>query len=110
MNNALVHRNVPLILAVFTIYAFANGMYAGATAPQSDKTKNLTGAWTLNKSLSDDPAKVIETMQAERLGGSGGGASSRGQSGGHGPWMHGGGGTGAGRGEIDRSRCVCKCF
>jgi len=103
MNSALFGRNASLLVAVFTICAFANAMSAGAKTPQNDKTKKFTGVWTLNKSLSDDPAKMMEAMQSERQGGSGGGVSSSGQSGGHGPGMH-GGGRDAGRGDAGQMR------
>jgi hypothetical protein len=49
---------------------------------QKSQTTDFTGDWTLNKNLSDDPAKVMESMHSE-----GGGGSGRGS------WMHGGGGS-----------------
>jgi hypothetical protein len=49
---------------------------------QKSQTADFTGDWTLNKNLSDDAAKVMESMHSERGGGSG-----------RGPWMHGGGGS-----------------
>lgn len=91
-----VPRTTPLMLAVFALCVFANGMPTSAAASQNNETTDLTGLWTLNEDLSDDPANVMEAMQAERHGGSGGGGF-----GGHGPGMHGGGGRGGGRGGRD---------
>jgi hypothetical protein len=54
---------------------------------------NLTGSWTLNKDLSDDPAKAVETIHGQRSGRSG-----------HGPWMHGGGRGGMDRAQMDAMR------
>jgi hypothetical protein len=62
---------------------------SGSSQRRQGETTNVTGAWTLNRDLSDDPTKVMETMQAGRHGGSGGG---------HGPGIHGGGGS---RGGMD---------
>ena len=47
---------------------------------QQGQTTHWTGEWTLNTDLSDDPAKVMESMHN--------GGSGRGR------WMHGGGGGG----------------
>ena len=55
----------------------------GSDHPQQGQTAHLTGEWRLNTDLSDDPAKVMESMHSERGGGSG-----------RGRWMHGGGGGG----------------
>ncbi|HEV8579515.1 MAG TPA: hypothetical protein VGX68_10585 [Thermoanaerobaculia bacterium] len=71
----------------------------GSRQRQQVQTANLTGAWTLNEDLSDDPAKAmkeLEYMQAERHGGGG--------SGGHGPWMHGGGGGMGGAKDMEEMR------
>lgn len=72
-----------LIVTVFAVAAAATGLSAHSLAAERDKTANLTGAWRLNKDLSDDPAQAMAGMQGERRGGSG-----------HGPWRHGGGGRG----------------
>src|SRR5262249_7950838 len=74
-----------------TIFAQHGPERHGADSGQRQQghTPNLTGAWTLNKDLSDDPATVMETMKGERRGGSG-----------HGPWMHGGGR----RGGMDQAK------
>lgn len=87
-----------LIVAVFAVVA-AGGASAQSAASERDDPPNLTGAWTLNEDLSDDPAQVMETMK-----GGDHGASGRGGFGGHGPGMHGGGGMGGGRGGMDREQ------
>ena len=87
MDSALIRRAAPLIPVVFAIYAFATGRSMGARP-------DLTGLWTFNQDLSDDPAKVMAGIQAQRHGGSAGGRE-------HGPGMHGGGGMGGGRREMD---------
>lgn len=79
-------------LEAFTFVAFAAvvGATPGSAQPSRtdrDAPVNLTGAWTLNKDLSDDAAKLMEAMQGGDHGGSGG----RPPGGGHGPRMHSGG-------------------
>ncbi|MEO5618965.1 MAG: hypothetical protein ABIS67_14445 [Candidatus Eisenbacteria bacterium] len=84
-----------MITVVLVFCAFANGPCTGAAAAQDDQAIDLTGLWTLNGDLSDDPTKVMQTMQAQRHDGSGGGGwMSAVGFGVHGPGMHGGGGGG----------------
>jgi hypothetical protein len=80
-------------LAVVLSTAAAANVSAQSVATERDKVPNLTGAWTLNRDLSDDTAKLLESMQGGDHGGSGGGQRRPG-GGGHGPGMHGGGGGG----------------
>src|SRR5919106_6453028 len=80
-------------LAVVLSTAAAANVSAQSVATERDKVPNLTGAWTLNRDLSDDTAKLLESMQGGDHGGSGGGQRPPG-GGGHGPGMHGGGGGG----------------
>jgi hypothetical protein len=94
MNNVLFRS-----LETVTLVAFAAAVGATPGSAQSSRTDrdapaNLTGAWTLNKDLSDDAAKLLEAMQGRDLGGSG--AHRPPAGGGHGPGMHGGGGGGRG--------------
>lgn len=89
-----------LTLVVSTVAGAANGVSAQSLATERDKIPNLTGAWTLNKDLTDDAAKLMETMQGGDHGGSGGGHTRPGGIGGHGPGMHGGGGMGSSRGGM----------
>lgn len=84
-----MHRLFGRLLETFTFVAFAAVVAATPGSAQSSRTDrdalaNLTGAWTLNKELSDDAAKVMEAMQGGDHGG-------RPAGGGHGPGMHGGG-------------------
>jgi hypothetical protein len=68
-----------------TVLAQHGAVQHGADSTQSQQvqTTTLTGAWTLNKHLSDDPGQVMTAMHGERRSGSG-----------HGPWRHGGRGHG----------------
>jgi hypothetical protein len=60
------------------------GQYAsGSPEGQQAQDTTLTGVWTLNKDLSDDPAQTMAATHGERPGRSG-----------HGPWRHGGRGRG----------------
>lgn len=55
----------------------------------------LTGAWTLNKDLSDDVSGMMAKIMSGDRGGPGGGHTPpAGVGGGHGPGMHGGGSRG----------------
>jgi hypothetical protein len=91
-------------LETFTLVVFA-AIAASAVSAQSpraarDTPANLTGAWTLNRDLSDDAGELMEAMQGGDHGGSGGGRTPGGFGGGHGPGMHGGGGTAGNRGGL----------
>lgn len=83
-----------LTLVVSTVAAAANGVSAQPLATERDKIPKLTGAWTLNKDLSDDAGKLMEAMQGGGQGGPGGHTPPGGSGGGHGPGMHGGGNRG----------------
>jgi len=83
---------------VVSMVAIAANVSAQSLATERDNVPNLTGAWTLNKDLSDDAAKLLESMQGGDHAGSGGGHTPPGGSGGHGPGMHGGSGAGGNRG------------
>lgn len=85
------------VSVVVSVAAAAANVSAQSLATQRDNVPNVTGAWTLNKDLSDDPAKLLESMQSGDHGGAGGGHTPRG-GGGHGPGMHSGGGAGGDRG------------
>jgi hypothetical protein len=89
------------ILVCAGVLAAASAISAQSPRGERDTTANLTGAWTLNKDLSDDTARLIEAMQSGDHGGSGGGHTPPGGAGGgHGPGMHGGGGAGGNRGGM----------
>jgi hypothetical protein len=88
-------RLLGALAVVLSTAAAAASVCAQSLATERDKVPNLTGAWTLNQDLSDDGAKLIESMQSGDHGGSGGGFG-----GGHGPGMHGGGGAGGNRGGM----------
>jgi hypothetical protein len=91
---------------LFSLLGFALVVSTASTIPASaqslpkerENAPNLTGAWTLNKHLSDDMAKLLEGMQGGDHVGSGGGHTPPG-GGGHGPGMH-GGGAGGNRGAM----------
>lgn len=90
-----MYRLFGRLLETVTLVAFAAAVGATPGSAQSSRTDrgapaNLTGAWTLNKDLSDDAAKLLEAMQSGDHGGSD--AHRPPAGGGHGPGMHGGGG------------------
>jgi hypothetical protein len=70
---------------------------AAVSGASAQSGNNLTGAWRLNKDLSDDLAKVMEATQGERR--AGGGHTPPGGVGGHGPGMHRGGRDTHGKGD-----------
>jgi len=78
----VLSRVLPLSIVMFLA---AGAGHAASLQSRADRDHhpNLTGVWRLNSELSDDVAKIMETMH----GGSGGGHSMR---------MH-----GSGRGPID---------
>jgi hypothetical protein len=82
------------ITLVVSTAAAATIVSVQSRATERDKIPNLTGAWTLNEDLSDDAAKVMESMHGGDQGRRGGGHRPPGGSGGHGPGMHGAGGRG----------------
>ena len=84
-------RSAAPILMVLSLTALG-----GAAAAQTARgdTGALTGAWTLNKDLSDDAAKVMEKMMSGDHGSGGGHTPPAGR--GHGPGMHGGGSSSRG--------------
>jgi hypothetical protein len=83
-----------LIVIIFAVVGTASGVSAQSLATERDRTNNLTGAWTLNKDLSDDPAKGVREAMS--------GGSHAGPGGGHGSGTHGGSGAvGGGRGGMD---------
>jgi hypothetical protein len=87
---------------LFSLLGFALVLSTGSTAGASaqserENVSDLTGAWTLNKDVSDNTAKLLEGMQGGDHGGSGDGHTAPG--GGHGPGMH-GGGAGGNRGGM----------
>jgi len=90
-----VVRMVPLVVATAALVAHSASAQSPAT--ERDRIPNLTGAWSLNKGLSDDAAKLMETQFGGDHGGSGAGHRPPGGAGGHGPGMHGGGGMGGAR-------------
>lgn len=89
-----------LVLSIMLVVPVGAGRAASLQSHGNDRDihSNLTGAWTLNGELSDDPAKVMETLH----GVSGGGRGM--PFGGHGPGMHGGGGRGPTDPEQMRAR------
>lgn len=95
MRSALIHRLETSIVALFVASATVSAVSEVPLGFQEEKTANLTGSWTLNKDLSDDPAKALENLQAERRGGFGGGGRMPGGMGGR------GGGMGGGRSGMD---------
>lgn len=90
-----------LVITVFAGATAANGVSAQSRATARDQTRNLTGAWTLNKNLSEDPAKAMEATQGGDHAGSGGGHARPGSSGGHGAGAHGGSAAGGSRGGMN---------
>lgn len=79
-------------LSCYLLNTLIVGVFAAAASGESAQSaNNLTGAWRLNKDLSDDLEKVMKATHGGRHGSSGGGAhtppSGRGA---HGPGMHGG--------------------
>ena len=99
-----MYKVVVRSLEILTLAVCAGLLTASAISAQSvrgERDTNLTGAWTLNKDLSDDTAKLMEAMQSGDHGGSGSGHTPpAGRGGGHGPGMHGGGGAGGNRGGM----------
>jgi hypothetical protein len=87
-------------LACLATFACLAAVSAGGRAAAADETlvkpapAGLSGAWTLDLALSDDPAeKMREATEGHRSGGGGGGGRGGGGRGGFG-----GGGRGGGRG------------
>lgn len=79
------------------------GMHRSGPGPREPRqSPNLTGEWRLNRELTDDPAKAMQSLDgAEHGGGASGGM------GGHGPGRHVGGGHGgvdAAQMEVVRTR------
>ena len=97
MYRVFVRSLKTVMLVAFAAVVGATSGSAQSSRTDRDAPANLTGAWTLNKELSDDAAKLMEAMQGGDHGGSGG---QRPPVGGHGPGMHGGGGTGGSRGGM----------
>jgi hypothetical protein len=85
--------------AFFTAMAFVSSLAAAGSAKAPAKSR-LTGAWTLNKELSDQPPdrgeRGDESGRGRRTGGGGFGGGGRG-----GGMRRGGGGGGMGRGGGD---------
>jgi hypothetical protein len=71
-------------LAGTLIFAALAGAVTVALQAQTDRTGTLTGAWTLNKDLTEDPMKLMENMMAGDHGGGGGGHRPPAGFGGHG--------------------------
>jgi len=81
------------VILLFVVSAILNGFATLVSVYQDvDKTPSIAGAWSLNTSLSDDPAKVMADRQGERRRG-GGGRMPGGMGG------MGGGGRGGGMGD-----------
>jgi hypothetical protein len=80
-------------LSFYLMNTLIVGIFAAVASGQSAQSaNNLTGAWRLNKNLSDDLAKVMEATHGGTHGSSGGGRHTPPSGrGGHGPGMHGGG-------------------
>lgn len=97
MYRVFVRSLETVMLVAFAAVVGATSGSAQSSRTDRDAPANLTGAWALNKELSDDAAKLMEAMQGGDHGGSGG---QRPPVGGHGPGMHGGGGTGGSRGGM----------
>ena len=79
----VLSRVLPLSIVMFVAAGAGHAASLQSHGGDRDHHPNLTGVWRLNTDLSDDVAKIVETMH----GGSGGG---------HGMRMH-----GSGRGPID---------
>jgi hypothetical protein len=92
MSSFVKLAKTPVIL-LFVVSAILNGFATLVSVYQDvDKTPSIAGAWSLNTSLSDDPAKVMADRQGERRRG-GGGRMPGGMGG------MGGGGRGGGMGD-----------
>ena len=75
-------RSAAAILMVLSFIALGG---AAAAQTQRGDAADLTGAWTLNKDLSDDAAKVMEKMMSGDHGSGDGHTPPAGVGGGHGP-------------------------
>jgi len=77
----VLSRVLPLSIVMFVAAGAGHAASLQSHGGDRDHHPNLTGVWRLNTDLSDDVAKIVETMH----GGSGGGHSMRTHGGGRGP-------------------------
>jgi hypothetical protein len=100
-DNGLMRTQLASALIIASAVAVAAQQAQTPASSQASSALSLTGAWTLNKDLSDKPPSAGdngEGREAHRDGGSGGG-----HRGGFGGGGFGGGGGGAGRATDGRS-------